>query len=102
MKSLSLLVPIIDRGSAALAAFRTDPRRFDLVLTDEIMAEMTGTELARAVHALRPDVPVVLMTGEGNSLEAARLQAAGIREILQKPVMLNAMADCLARLMGRA
>ena len=102
MKSLSLLVPIIDRGSAALVAFRTDPRRFDLVLTGEIMAEMTGTELARAVHAVRPELPVVLMTGEENSLEAAKLQDAGIGEVLQKPVMLTAMAECLARLLGRA
>ena len=37
-----------DRSSAALAAFRADPDRFDLVLTDELMPEMTGTELATA------------------------------------------------------
>jgi DNA-binding NtrC family response regulator len=91
-----------DRSSAALDAFRADPKRFDLVLTDEIMVEMTGTELARTLHAMRTDVPIVLMTGEGNPLEADRLQAAGIREVLRKPLMLNSLADCLARLMGTA
>ena len=47
-----------DSSRAALTAFRADPRRFDLVLTDEVMPEMTGTELATAVHEVRPDLPV--------------------------------------------
>jgi DNA-binding NtrC family response regulator len=91
-----------DRSSAALDAFRADPKRFDLVLTDELLIEMTGTELARALHAVRPDVPIVLMAGEGNPLEAGRLQAAGIREVLRKPLILSSIADCLARLMCTA
>ncbi|MPZ21860.1 MAG: response regulator, partial [Luteitalea sp.] len=43
-----------DRSPAALAAFRADPDRFDLVLTDEIMPEMTGTEFAGTLHKIRP------------------------------------------------
>ena len=59
-----------DTSSAALAAFRADPDRFDLVLTDEIMPGMTGTELAIALHEIRPDVPVILMTGYGGEFRA--------------------------------
>ena len=39
-----------ESSTAALAAFHADPQRFDLVLTDEVMPEMTGTELATGVH----------------------------------------------------
>ena len=84
-------------GAAALGAFRADPDRFDLVLTDEVMPGMTGTELARAVHEIRPDVPIVLMTGYAGPLEAGDIQIAGVREIVRKPLLSGAIARCLAR-----
>jgi signal transduction histidine kinase/ActR/RegA family two-component response regulator len=86
-----------EKSSAALAAFRADPHRFDLVLTDEIMPEMTGTELAIALHEIRPELPVVLMTGHRGLVEARGLRAAGIREILRKPLLSADLAQGLAR-----
>jgi signal transduction histidine kinase/CheY-like chemotaxis protein len=86
-----------DSGSAALAAFRADPARFDGVLTDEVMPDLTGTELAQAVHTTRPDLPIVLMTGYGGPVEHQRLQAAGIRDVIRKPLLSAAIARCLAR-----
>ena len=46
-----------DSSLAALQAFRAEPKRFDLVLTDETMPELTGTELAREIRQLRPRNP---------------------------------------------
>lgn len=86
-----------DRSAAALAAFRSDPDRFDLVLTDEVMPEMSGTELAVAFHELRPDLPIILMTGNDRPLQTDRLRSAGIREVLRKPLLSKAIADSLAR-----
>jgi signal transduction histidine kinase/ActR/RegA family two-component response regulator len=86
-----------DHGQAALAAFRADPERFDLVLTDEVMPEMTGTELAETLRDIRPGVPIVLMTGYGRAPQSHRLQAAGIREVLRKPLRSKDLAECLAR-----
>jgi len=86
-----------DKSSAALAAFRADPDRFDLVLTDEVMPEMTGTEFATALHEIRPELPVVLMTGYAGDLRSCRLQAAGIRDVIEKPLLLAAISFCLAR-----
>lgn len=88
------------RGPAALAAFHADPERFDLVLTDEIMPEMTGTELAGALRDIRPDLPIVLMTGYDHPLQSHHLQTAGIREVLKKPLRSKALADCLGRHLG--
>jgi signal transduction histidine kinase len=86
-----------DSSPAALAAFRADPRRFDLVMTDEVMPQMTGSELAEAVHQLRPDLPIVLMTGYTGLIEVSRLQDLGIREIIRKPLLSGTIAQCLAR-----
>jgi signal transduction histidine kinase len=86
-----------DSSPAALAAFRADPQRFDLVMTDEVMPQMTGSELARAVHQLRPDLPIVLMTGYAGPVETGRVYDVGVREIIRKPLLSAAIAQCLAR-----
>lgn len=86
-----------DQSATALEAFRAAPDRFDLVLTDDIMPDMTGTELAGALHEIRPNLPVILMTGGGRPIASHRLQAAGIREVVRKPLLSATMADVLAR-----
>jgi signal transduction histidine kinase len=86
-----------DSTAAALATFRADPQRFDLVLTDEIMPQMTGTELAEAMHQVRPELPIVLMTGHTGPVEMDRVRAAGVSEILKKPLLSAAIGQCLAR-----
>jgi signal transduction histidine kinase len=85
------------KSTAALAAFHADPQRFDLVLTDETMPDMTGTELATALHQVRPDLPIVLVTGHIGPIPPRGLEAVGIREVLKKPLLSNPLADCLAR-----
>src|SRR5918992_4022032 len=86
-----------DGSVCALATFQDDPQRFDLLLADEVMPAMTGTELAEAVHRRRPELPIVLMTGYAGPVSADRLRAVGIREVLRKPLSSAALAACLAR-----
>jgi len=89
-----------DGSRAAMAAFHANPARFDLVLTDEVMPEMTGTELAGAIHQKRPDLPVILMTGYDHDPRPDLLQKAGIREVLKKPLLSQQLAECLSRQLG--
>jgi FixJ family two-component response regulator len=67
------------------------------VLTDEVMPGMTGTALAAELRQVRPDLPVVLMTGHGGPVRADRLRASGIREVLRKPLASRTIAESLAR-----
>jgi len=91
-----------DSSSAALAAFRREPRRFDLVLTDEVMPDLVGTELARAVLALAPSMPVVVMSGNGGATLAMRAASVGVAEVLRKPLQRRDLAEALARALGAA
>ena len=71
----------------ALDAFRTDPGRFDLLITDLTMPEMTGIELARSIQAISPGFPAILMTGYGKDIELTTpLSHYGITKFLKKPV----------------
>jgi nitrogen-specific signal transduction histidine kinase/CheY-like chemotaxis protein len=77
---------------AALAAFRADPGAWDVVVTDVTKPGMTGLALADALLALRPDLPVVLCTGNTEGLTTAAVRAAGIRAVVAKPVTAGGLA----------
>ena len=86
-----------ESSRVALQAFRAKPERFDLVLTDEAMPELVGTELAREIRLLRPDVPIILMSGHGGAALAHRAAAIGVKEVLHKPLQRADLAESLAR-----
>lgn len=86
---------------AALQAFRESPQRFDIVLTDESMPELAGTALAGEIAELRPDVPIVLMSGFGGAQLQERAQALGIRELLRKPLQRKDIAECFGRVLPK-
>jgi signal transduction histidine kinase/CheY-like chemotaxis protein len=91
-----------ESSSVALQAFRAKPERFDLVLTDEAMPDLVGTELAREIRLLRSDVPIILMSGHGGAPLAHRAQAIGVREVLHKPLQRADLAESLVRALDHA
>jgi PAS domain S-box-containing protein len=89
-----------DSSAAALAAFRDAPDRFDAVVTDESMPDLSGTELAREIRRLRPTIPIILMSGHGSVELAQRVTQIGINELLLKPLHSRNLAESLARVFG--
>ena len=86
-----------DSSVAALHAFRADPQRFDLVLTDETMPDLTGTELAREIRQVRLNIPIILMSGYSGPLLSERAQAAEVIDVLRKPLVRRDIAVPVAR-----
>ena len=84
-------------GAAALAGFEAAPQRFDAVIADEVMPGLTGTDLARKLRARRADLPIVLVSGYIGPMMSERALAAGVDEILKKPVQSRELAAALAR-----
>jgi CheY-like chemotaxis protein len=83
-------------GAAALESLRDTPQRFDVVLSDEAMPEMTGCELAREIRRIRPDIPIVLMSGYVTPALIDRARAVGIKDVLAKPLAARDIARSLA------
>jgi nitrogen-specific signal transduction histidine kinase/ActR/RegA family two-component response regulator len=90
------------RGDEALEVFAADPTAFDLVLTDQAMPGMMGTELARELLKLRPDLPIVLCTGFSQILSEEDARQAGIRELVMKPIMRSELSEAIRRALGRS
>jgi PAS domain S-box-containing protein len=87
-------------GAAALAGFEASPQRFDAVIADEVMPGLTGTELARKLRERRADLPIVLVSGYIGPMMTERAHAAGVDEILKKPVQSRELAEALARVLS--
>lgn len=79
----------------ALALVQADPARFQLVLSDQAMPGMSGLELANRLREIRPDLPVMLMTGFSASLTPERVQRAGVRQVLLKPLTLHQLGAAI-------
>ncbi|MDT8285325.1 MAG: ATP-binding protein, partial [Thermovirgaceae bacterium] len=83
----------------ALEAFRAHPDRFDLVITDMTMPNMTGEILAQKLMAVRPSIPVVLCTGYSERVTDTKVKSLGIRELIMKPILIREMAFTLRRIL---
>ena len=83
----------------ALAAFQAQPDRFDLVITDQTMPNMTGADLAGALLRLRPDLPIILCTGFSEVISPEQAKAIGIREFVLKPMVTRDIARTIRRVL---
>lgn len=97
LESLGYEAVVTSQSTKALDIFRADPGRFDLMITDQVMPEMTGIELAIEVLRLRPDMPIILCTGFSEKVSKDDALNRGIRVYLPKPVERCEMADAIRR-----
>ncbi|MFZ5895747.1 MAG: PAS domain S-box protein [Myxococcota bacterium] len=99
LERLGYQVAAFNNSDEALARFRDTPQEFAAVLTDLTMPRMNGIELARKVLALRPELPIILLSGFSDKWTPERVTAVGIREVIEKPVSAAALAQTLARVL---
>jgi len=88
------------QASEALEAFRSEPGRFDVVLTDLSMPGASGMDFARSVLEIRPDIPVVLATGHIDPPDLERARHIGVREVILKPSTLEDMGNAFRRVLS--
>jgi signal transduction histidine kinase/FixJ family two-component response regulator len=87
-------------SALALDIFRRDPAAFDLVVTDQVMPRLTGSELAQAVLRLRPGIPVILCTGFSDLMDEYTAKSLGIRVFIMKPYSAREMAAAVREALG--
>jgi two-component system, chemotaxis family, CheB/CheR fusion protein len=92
---LGYRVTVTTSGSEALVLFRSDPGRFDLVITDVTMPEITGLDLAREMLSVRPDIPIIMCTGFSHLVNADAAKAAGVKAFAMKPLSKREMAKTI-------
>lgn len=83
----------------ALETFRKQPEKFDLVITDMTMPNMTGMELAPELMRIRPDIPIILCSGFSEMITEEKVKAMGIREYVLKPIAMSVLAKKIRKVL---
>jgi PAS domain S-box-containing protein len=83
----------------ALEAFRIQPNKYDLIITDLTMPKMTGEKLSEEIMKIRPDIPIILFTGYSNKITPENAIKIGINKILMKPLNLHELANMVRKVL---
>jgi CheY-like chemotaxis protein len=101
LECLGYTVTVFSRSTDVLDVLRSEPGAAELVITDLAMPEMGGLDLARAIGAIRPALPIVLMSGNLDDIEEGRIPA-NIRHELAKPYEPETLALVVERALADA
>jgi len=86
----------------ALEAFRANPDKFDLIITDLAMPNMPGDKLSMELTKIRPDIPVLLCTGFSQTMSEEKAASLGIKGFLLKPIVMMDLAQKVRKVLERA
>ena len=92
---------VIKAGSGKEALQLLESKEFDLVLTDQMMPGMTGTELTKAVKAKRPNMPVIIISGMNELPADASLADRFISKIEGPEALFDGVATALEKYQGQ-
>ena len=91
-------VMVLNEPVAALEYFKEHPNDFDLIVTDQVMPGLTGIEIAQSILELRPDMPVLLITGYSEKISAENAKSFGLSGFFPKPINENLFLDKISNL----
>jgi signal transduction histidine kinase len=89
LESLGYTVDIRTDGFSALHEIQTNKQKYDLLVTDQNMPKMLGTDLVVRARKIRPDLKVILITGYEDSIKEGAVGDYDISEIIMKPLILS-------------
>jgi PAS domain S-box-containing protein len=102
LRSLRYRVLTASAPQSALTLLQEKERRIDLLLTDIVMPGMTGRDLGREAEALRPDMPILYMTGYARNAVVHHGRLDEGVQLLQKPVSQAELAHRVRVMLDRA
>ncbi len=101
LKRLGYQVTAFSSSPAAIDEFVRNPDAFDLVITDQVMPDFRGTDLAKKIRSVRKDIPIILITGFSEAVDADRCKKMGINHLLMKPIVRHELASVIRLLLDK-
>jgi PAS domain S-box-containing protein len=86
----------------ALEHFRKEPQKWDLLITDQTMPEMTGENLVREILKIRPELPVIICTGYSSQISEEKATALGIKAYVLKPIDMKYFETLVRKVLAEA
>ncbi len=85
----------------AFEAFRATPDKFDLVITDMTMPQMTGVTLSEKLKEIRSNIPVIICTGYSSMIDEEKAKAIGIDGYVMKPIVIREIAKTIREVLDK-
>ena len=101
LERLGYKVTLKTSSLEALTTIQNQPDEFDLVITDQTMPGMTGSDLARRILQIRPDLPIILCTGFSNLISEEKARIYGIKGFAMKPLAKKDLATLIRKVLDR-
>jgi len=92
LKELGYKVTLAENGMKAWHIFTAKPEDFDLVITDKTMPGINGLALSSKIRSVRPDLPIILSSGDQTGVISPMLASIGIHKLLIKPFVIRDLA----------
>ncbi len=92
LRLLGYDVVCVSSGQEALDIFQQDQTGFDLLITDQSMPHMPGTELVQKIRGLTPELPIILCSGYSTMVDERNAMIMGISRYLEKPLTMQKLA----------
>ncbi|MBN2656062.1 MAG: response regulator [Spirochaetales bacterium] len=92
------IVDTYEDSREALDAFRRDPDDFDIVITDQVMPELTGLELLKRMNVIKSGIPHILCTGFSEELNRKEKDEVGIDAFFMKPYRFDDLIGQIKKL----
>jgi signal transduction histidine kinase/ActR/RegA family two-component response regulator len=99
LENLGYKVSIKSDSISALEEFKIHPKKYSLLVTDQKMPNMTGTELAARMKKVRPELKVIIITGFADNLSEEVISQSGISEVILKPMILDDFSKVIRRVL---
>ncbi len=101
LESLGYTVDIKTDSQAALQDFKQDPYKYDLLVTDQAMPKLMGTELIGKVKKIRPDLKSIIITGYQDSIPKNAIEQYDISDIISKPLILSEFSELIRKVLSQ-
>ena len=101
LKRLGYSVTAMTSSLKALELFKEDPHRYDLILTDLIMPQLTGDKLVAEIIEIRPDMPVIITSGFTNTIDTDEFKQISNKAFIAKPFQPQELAKMVRQVLDR-
>jgi signal transduction histidine kinase/ActR/RegA family two-component response regulator len=99
LENLGYKVSIKSDSLSALEEFKKNPMKYSLLVTDQSMPNITGTELVLLMKEIRPGLKAIIITGFADNLSEEELSRSGISEVILKPMRLDDFSKVIRRVL---
>ena len=101
LESIGYKVSIHTKSLTALEDFISNPKKYDLIVTDQTMPYMLGTDLIERMREFQPNIRAIIITGFGDSISEETAKDKGIDAVVIKPLILSNFSNLIRKVLDR-